>query len=845
MNGRLSGLGENSDAETGPHPPALSGDHICLSQLGQRLVHANGYPQGNHSPNSMQPLTPSNSFEQFVKSDIHQGIHQRFANQVKKYGKRVAIKDPDRTLTYDAVDNEANNIAHSIVRKTGGITGQVAFLLQNDSRAVTTLLGILKAGMAYVPLDPLFPKDRTTFMLDHSESRLIITNHVHQGLAEEISGGRIPMLLVDEVDLTAARDYTRCRTDPGSMAYILYTSGSTGKPKGIAFSHRNLLHTTMCLINKLHICEDDRLTQLHSTSFAASVVDIYCPLLNGASVYPWDVKARGIGRLANWLIEERVTSIQWIPTPFRQLMATLREKMQFPDVRLLILASEPLTRREYDLYRQHFPDSSLLVNQMGTSESYNYYLFFANKETAFEGSSVPAGFPVSEDREVVLLDENRNEVAPGEIGEIAIKSEYMSLGYWRNPELTKEKFLSDSSNCERLIYFTGDLGQRIEGGCLMHLGRKDFQLKIRGYRIELPEIEYAIKQLDRVQDVAAMARPDPDDELRLVAYYITDDGHDLSVTKLRRALSEKLPDYMIPHAFVRMAAFPMTPSGKVDKNSLPMPDGARPVLDNVLVPAKTVVEKTLVEIWREVLGREEVGVTDEFFELGGDSLKAAQVLYLAGVRCGVELGYSELIRAPRIADLATRIEYARLESQVGQVAAIDDARPHAWKEGILRGAANRMLQVLALYAPGLKSLRVWLHRFRGVRIGKNVAIGTAAIIETARPELVWIGDDVAIGIRNVIIGHFSDSIIRDRMAVGPTVRICNGVYLGPNVTILPNVVIGEGSVVTAGSVVNKSVAPGTMVQGNPAVAVAHCGVPLVGKGRTYEEFLRHLRVISS
>ncbi len=302
---------------------------------------------------------------------------------------------------------------------------------------------------------------------------------------------------------------------------------------------------------------------------------------------------------------------------------------------------------------------------------------------------------------------------------------------------------------------------------------------------------------------------------------------------------------MIPHAFVRMRRFPMTPSGKIDKNSLPMPDSGRPVLDNDLVSARTALETGLVEIWREVLGREELGVTDEFFELGGDSLKAAQILYMVGVRNGVELAYSDLLLAPRIADLATRIEQAKLASRIAQVGPLDE-RPRArWKEGVLRGGLNRLLQVLALYAPGMKSLRVWLHRLRGVRIGQNVAIGTSALIETARPELVWIGDDVAIGIRNVILGHFSDSINRDRDAVGPTVRICNGVYIGPNVTILPNVTIGEGSVVTAGSVVNRSVPPGTMVQGNPAVPIARCGVPLVGRGRTYEEFLRHLQVISS
>jgi acetyltransferase-like isoleucine patch superfamily enzyme len=248
-------------------------------------------------------------------------------------------------------------------------------------------------------------------------------------------------------------------------------------------------------------------------------------------------------------------------------------------------------------------------------------------------------------------------------------------------------------------------------------------------------------------------------------------------------------------------------------------------------------------MWKEVLGCKELGVTDDFFELGGDSLQAAELLCLVDEHCGVDLGYSDLIKAPRIADMAALIEHAKLDSRIGPVGFVDESRGEFEKERLLRGFVNRILQVLALYAPGLTSFRVWLHRLRGVRIGKNVAIGTSAIIETAHPELIWIGDNVAIGIRNVIIGHFSDSIDRNRKTYDPTVRVCNNVYIGPNVTILPNVTIGEGSVIAAGSVVNKSVAPRTMVQGNPARPVAICGVPLVGEGQTYEDFLRHLRLI--
>src|SRR5579863_3223576 len=193
-------------------------------------------------------LEPTNQFDRFEESEIFQGIHQRFEKQAKKYAHRIAVKDPERALTYAELDNAANSVAQAIIKKAGRGAGQVAFVLQNDAYAIVALLGILKAGKSYVPLDPLFPKERTSFMLNSSESKLILTDYAHHGIAQDISGGKLPMLLLDEIELKASADSPNCKVDPESMAYILFTSGSTGQPKGIAFGHRNLLHTKMCLI---------------------------------------------------------------------------------------------------------------------------------------------------------------------------------------------------------------------------------------------------------------------------------------------------------------------------------------------------------------------------------------------------------------------------------------------------------------------------------------------------------------------------------------------------------------------------------------------------------------------
>jgi amino acid adenylation domain-containing protein len=783
-------------------------------------------------------------FAPFELPEVNQPIHRRFETMAARFGGRLAVRDPERSVTYAELNTAANNIARAITQRIGGAAGQIAFVIENDARAIQTIFGILKTGRAYVPLDPNFPQDRLTYMAAFAESKAVVTDMAHRDLARQIAGPDLPLLVLEEINLRAPAPNPEGETDPLAMAYILFTSGSTGKPKGIAFAHRNLLHTTMCLINNLRLTPLDRLTQLHSTSFAASVVDIYCSLLAGASVFPWDVKKHGTTGVARWLTDEAVTSVQWIPTPLRQMLETLEPGKYFQATRLLVMASEPLTRREYDLYQKHFPDTCRIVNQMGTSESYNYALFFADKRTVFEGTVLPSGFSVHADREILLLDEQHQPVKPGEIGEIAIRSRYMSLGYWRNPEQTNKVFLPDAADPQMKTYLTGDLGAKLADGCLIHKGRKDFQIKIRGYRIELPEVELAVKKLPGVRDTAVMARPDSKGELKLVAYYLTDAPEDLSVTEMRRELAARLPDYMVPNLFIRLKEFPMTPSGKLDKNALPAPGAERPRLAAAFVEPRTETEQTLTAVWQEVLGREKIGVADNFFELGGDSLQVALILHRVNTRCGVELDFEALMRTPTIEGLAALIGSARQQSREQLVGAAGETVE--WRgENFLRGLRNRVLQVLALYAPGLTTWRVRLHRWRGVHIGNNCAIGTAAIIETARPELVWLGDNVSIGIRNVIIGHFSNSIGSERDSHTVTVRIGNDVYIGPCVTILPNVTIGDGAVVTAGSVVSKSVPPRTMVRGNPAVPIAVCEVPLARPGVTYAEFLKHLRPIGN
>jgi amino acid adenylation domain-containing protein len=790
----------------------------------------------------LSPPAPP-SFEPFPKAEIHQGIHERFQKVVRARANAMAVIDGEARLTYTALNERANRIAHGLMRRLGDRVGQVGTVLPNGHELIAALFGIYKANKTFVPLDPSFPADRLAYMAEDAECSAILTDASHAAGAQQIQRGRIPILDVgDLLDQETSMEDPCLPCDPLQLAYIIYTSGTTGRPKGIAFLHRNLLHTKMCVINAMRISLEDRLTHLHSTSFSASVLDIYTSLLVGAQVFPWDVRMRGFTGMGHWLVSNRITNIQWIPTPFRHLLHSLPHGFEFPDVRLVMMGSEPLTIRDVDLFRKHFAPGCVLANQMGTSESYNYAFFFADHATEIEGTYVPGGYPVSEDREVLILDEERRPVAVGEPGEIAIRSRYMSAGYWKRPELTAEKFHKEPEDPTLMTYYSGDVGKLEPDGCLIHLGRKDSQVKLRGFRVELAEIECILSRLDGVKDSAVVCRPDHLGELRLFGYLVAKDGVTLDLARVRDEVARQLPDFMVPSFFTVLPVFPLLPTGKLDKSMLPMPDSRARRLEVEAVQATNPMEQQLCDAFREILKVETVGIDDNFFQIGGDSLQAACLLSRLSEVFGFELRLQTFLPDPTPAGIARAI--ARngdcAEAETGGNGKSEDQLP---RDTFWRGGMNRLLQLLALYAPGLTTTRSALHRLRGVRIGRGVSIGTSTLIETKHPQLVSIGDNVGIGIRCVIIAHFSDSIDPGLSARHPTVRIEDDVFIGPSVTVLPNVTIGRGAVVAAGSVVNRSVPPLTMVQGNPAEVVAQCGIPLMG--HSYEEFLQHLKKMPS
>jgi amino acid adenylation domain-containing protein len=571
---------------------------------------------------------------------------------VSRYADRLAVKTKNHTFTYDQLNKTSNRVAHAILEQRAERNEPVALLLEQSTQEITAILGLLKAGKIYVPLDPSYPRERLTYLMDDSQTGLIVTNNRNVSLASDLARKGIHLLNIDELDLRLSIE-TPCLTiSPDSLAYIQYTSGSTGMPKGATQNHRNTLHDIMNYTNAIHICADDRLSLLTSGTGQA-MKHIFAAMLNGAALFPFPLKEEGVGKLANWLIQEEITIYRSAAMVFRHFASTLTGLEEFPKLRLIRLASETVSKRDVDLYKKHFSPDCILVNGLSSGEAINFRKYFIDKRTCIITNTVPVGYAVQGKR-VLLLDDSGEEVGFNYVGEITVKSRYLSPGYWRWPELTRVAFLSDPTGSSERVYRTGDLGRMLPDGCVELVGRKDFRVKIRGYSVELSEIDVALLDHPAIKEAVVVAQQEVSSGKQLVAYVVPAKRAP-NVSELRSFLKEKFPDYMIPSAFVMLDALPLLPNGKVDRKALPVPPGSRPELDNSYVAPRTTVEKELSQIWAEVLSLDEIGIHDNFLDLGGDSLLATQVISRVINAFRVELSVKTLFKSPTVVDMGVVI----------------------------------------------------------------------------------------------------------------------------------------------------------------------------------------------
>jgi sugar O-acyltransferase (sialic acid O-acetyltransferase NeuD family) len=586
-----------------------------------------------------------------------QGIHERVEDQVRLYSDKVALRSPEAAYTYAEVNGFANSIAQEILSAAGTGLAQAAILQPNTPEIILSILASLKARKAYVPLDPKLPKRRLQAIVDDVEPVVLLADEQHLALAEQLGKRRVRIINTSRVPLDAGVPNPCVKCDPLDRAYILYTSGTTGSPKGIEFLHRNLLHHTAGLTNALYFAPSDRVSWLHEASFAASIVDIYCCITNGGTLYPWDSKVRGFTGMAAWFAQEQLTTIQWIPSAFRQFLRTIPEDFVFEDVRLVVMASEPFTVREVELFRRHFPVGSHIVNQVGTSEAGNYRLYAVDHHIPIEGANVPAGYPASEEREVLILDEERRQVSPGSTGEIGVKTDYMAAGYWRNDALTQDKFARITADGIP-VYLTGDMGRLEPDGCLIHLGRKDSQVKIRGYRVELAEIDYALTGSGGVADCVTQVVKNRLGDDQLVSYVLLGKHSRFDQQEVERQLESQLPEYMVPRIYVVMDSFPALPNGKTDYKRLPSPFHRADTPGEPVAMALPSLREEIVRLFAELLQMGRASADSDFLREGGDSLLAAVLMCRIHERFGVAVAIDQFLESPTAGHLASLVEVA-------------------------------------------------------------------------------------------------------------------------------------------------------------------------------------------
>jgi amino acid adenylation domain-containing protein len=607
-------------------------------------------------------VRPTRTFTEFEQEEIEQSISARFTRQAAMFPQRIAVKTRNYEWTYQDLDRVVDGVARSIVSLVGAGEEQVALLFEHDAPMIAGMLGALKAGKTYVPLDPCHPVERLGQIVEHSEATTLLTNSKNLALARKLARDGVQILNIDDADATARR-IALPEIGPDRLAYILYTSGSTGQPKGVMQNHRNVLHYIRVYTNNLHLNANDRLSLFSSYCFDASVMDIYGALLNGATLCPIDIKEDGLAGLSQRLIDEEITVYHSTPTVYRYFVSTVDGSTDFPRVRLIVLGGEEVKRTDVELYQKHFSDDCLFVNGLGPTEATVTLQNFIDKQSHVAGDSVPVGFPVA-NTELLLLNE-AGQPSQG-YGEIAIKSAHVALGYWRNSEATAAAFSSNPMAADpgisptvregsARIYRTGDMGRRLPDGSIKFEGRKDFQIKIRGFRVELGEIESALTQHQLVRESVVVAKENAAGDKRLVAYIVPKKPASIN-GELREFLKQKLPEYMVPTSFVVLDSLPLTASGKVNRRALPAPDDFANRQASRRSAPQTAVEKLLAAIWTDLLDVREIGVNDSFFEVGGHSLLAVRLFAQIQKRFGRCLPLATLFQAPTIAQLAAILE---------------------------------------------------------------------------------------------------------------------------------------------------------------------------------------------
>jgi nonribosomal peptide synthetase DhbF len=590
-------------------------------------------------------------------SNFNESLVAAFERVATKFPSRTALGSETWEQTYSELNETTGRLAHRLIECGVGLGDRVAILMSHDAPMVAAMLAILKAGAIAVALDPGDPPARTRLLVEDSEPSVIVTD-LHNG---HLAAGLMPLgcriLNFESESTNGPAENPSIQIPPEQTAVLIYTSGTTGRPKGVMKSHRQLCRAAAAHTSSMQSTEHDRIPLFASISTGQGISLLWWILLNGAMLLPFPVKQRGVGGLADWIIDCDLTLYASSASIFRALIKTIDERLVFPKVRAAWLASEGITADDVRSFRRHFSPSSALVHGLSSSEtSIIAWSRWMQHDDVPEGALPVGNF--TKDLEILLLEDDGQPVALGEVGEITVRSRYVANGYWRDPELTGRHISDDLDGKGTRLVWTGDLGRINTGGMLEFCGRKDDRIKIRGNRIELAEIERSIEGLAGIEHVAVVAVQHEMQEAVLTAFVVKERGTSWTGPTLQRALRANLPLHMVPSRIVFLDSLPYNRGNKVDRVALRQ--YALPVREAVNAnELRTDTEDLLASIWMESLEVPHVGLDDDFFELGGDSLKGAIVAAHIHTALDVELSLAAIAEYPTLSALAKFIDISR------------------------------------------------------------------------------------------------------------------------------------------------------------------------------------------
>ncbi|MEW6734140.1 MAG: amino acid adenylation domain-containing protein [Acidobacteriota bacterium] len=587
-----------------------------------------------------------------VEYPYNKCIHQLFEEQVAQTPLAIAVVYEQEQLSYQEINRRANQLAHYLISLGVGPEVLVGICLERSIEMVVAIMGVLKAGGAYLPIDPSYPLERITYILENARVPLILT--------EEQRADELPLYLAQIVCLDSEWSIISAESDsgpissvsPNNLAYVIYTSGSTGKPKGVMIAHHSVVnYLAWCC--QTYPVQSGQAIPLHSSlSFDLTVTSLLLPLITGQQIVVVRTEEGLTGLKEALSKQSNFSLVKLTPAHLDMLNQQLLATEMIDATRALVIGGEALLAESLTNWRKHSPQTNIF-NEYGPTEATvgcSVYQVMAEDNSS---GVVSIGRPIA-NTQLYILDEYHQAVPIGVIGELYIGGVGLAQGYLNQPDLTAERFIPNPYGRESgtRLYRTGDLARYIADGNIEYLGRRDNQVKIKGYRIELAEIEAALMGHHAVSESVVIAREDRPGDKRLVAYIVGKQAETVSISDLRVYLKRKLPEYMIPAAFVVLDRLPLTPNGKVDRQTLPAPEQHLTAQTETYTAPRNNIEMALANIWTQVLGIEQVGVHDNFFELGGDSILSIQIVSRAN-QVGINFATKHMFQHQTIAELAT------------------------------------------------------------------------------------------------------------------------------------------------------------------------------------------------